>query len=85
MAASRSQRSAEENPLESIGMACAFWTGDWAQDARLAWIYGIACGWDDAIAEVAAKHRWTPETVMRLRRLRERYKKLEKAEAGRKG
>ena len=33
--------------------------------------YGIVCGWStDALSEVAAKHRWPPEKVERLRDLR---------------
>jgi hypothetical protein len=76
-----------ENPLTSIGNAIAFDVRDWGEDKRSAWIYGIACGWDDedggdegAMAEIQAKFRWNDEAVARLRRLRKKFKELEEAQ-----
>lgn len=71
-----------ENPFESISNTVAFWPGDWAQDKRLAWLYGIVSGWDEAIEEVAAKHGWDTGTVARLQRLRERYARIANSYGG---
>ncbi len=72
--------SRTENPLESISIAMATWSGDWSTDPRLAWIYGIVNGWDDndgdAMAEMSKLHGWTPEAVARLRRLHAEYQRL---------
>lgn len=75
-----------ENPFTSIGDTIAFDVRDWSQDKRMAWIYGIACGWDverhnevdtDVMAELQAKFKWSDETVARLRRLRKRFRDAE--------
>jgi hypothetical protein len=47
---------------------------DWGQDSADAWLYGVIVGWDGpAMKELAEKHRWSSETVARLRRLRALY------------
>jgi hypothetical protein len=74
-----------ENPFISISNAISFDVRDWSGDKRLAWIYGIACGWDDedgdeenkAMAEIQAKFKWDDDTVARLRRLRLLFKAAE--------
>lgn len=62
-----------ENPLVSVEAAIAFSPHDWSAHHRLAWIYGITCGWDDSLEEVATKFRWSEETVARLERLHSRW------------
>jgi len=43
-------------------------TRDWTANRSDAWLYGALIGWtDDALADVAARHRWTPQTVEYLR------------------
>ena len=43
------------------------WAGDWSQDNRLAWLYGIVVGWDDeSLAELTEDFGWDPDTVERL-------------------
>jgi hypothetical protein len=69
-----------ENPLESLCTAVATDVRDWSLGRRDAWIYGIVCGWDEAIGEVAARHGWTAEDVQRLKRLHKQYNWLRNAE-----
>lgn len=63
----------EEHPLKSLKTTVAFAADDWGQTRGKAWLYGIICGWDDAMAEVAARFHWEPETVARLQRLHESF------------
>ena len=71
------EESRRECPLVSLSAAIAFTPHDWSEDHRMAWIYGIACGWsDEAMAELKKKHCWDDETVERLQRLRRRWKEL---------
>ncbi len=64
----------DENPFSSIKGAIVMTPHDWSAHHRLAWIYGIAVGWDEeALVEVAKVHNWSDATIGRLRRLRERY------------
>ena len=72
-----------ENPLESLRAALAFSSNEWAESRAGAWVWGIVLGWDDedepdsdAMAEVAARYRWAPEVVARLRRLHEAFNRL---------
>lgn len=58
-----------ECPVKSLQVTMHFDPRDWSVLEKDAWIYGIICGWGDAIADVAKKHGWTDETVARLRRL----------------
>jgi len=55
--------------LRSLQVTMVFDCEDWGATSRLAWIYGICAGWDFALPEVAAKHKWSPEAVARLQRL----------------
>ena len=67
-----------ECPLDSISTAIAFTPHDWSTNHRMAWIYGIACGWDEeSLAELTEQHGWKPETVERLKRLRAKWESLE--------
>ena len=61
---------------ESLEAAMAFTPHDWTQHHRLAWIWGIVLGWDDAMPEMASKHRWDAETVARLERLHAEFKAI---------
>ncbi len=50
--------------LESLRKTIASDVADWAADKRMAWIYAILMGWDDeAMDEVAKKHKWKSEDV----------------------
>lgn len=63
-----------ENPFQSIKTAIVTTPHDWSAHHRLAWIYGIAVGWNEAvIAEVAKTHGWDETEIKRLQRLRARY------------
>jgi len=62
------------NPFDSIHTCCAFWVGDWAENHRLAWIYGIVCGWDE-YQEFKDRFGWDDETIDRLKHLRKQYQK----------
>jgi len=62
------------NPFDSIHTCCAFWCGDWSEDHRLAWIYGIVCGWED-YQELQEMHGWDDEAIERLKYLHKEYKK----------
>lgn len=63
-----------ECPVESIATAIAFSARDWGANHRDAWVYGIAVGWGDALAEVAEKHGWGFSTVLRLQRLHAQFR-----------
>lgn len=65
-----------EDPLASIERALAFASKDWSLDRRDAWIWGIVLGWDDALPEVAAKHRWDAIEIERLQRLHAKWTEL---------
>lgn len=63
-----------QDPFHSIETATACATRDQSLDKRDAWNWGIVLGWDDeALAEVATRHRWTPAAVDRLKTLRANY------------
>jgi hypothetical protein len=55
--------------LESIRMLLARSAEDHSVSRDWAWIYGIICGWDDALVEVAQQHGWDHETQARIMRL----------------
>lgn len=40
---------------------------DHSVSRREAWMYGIVCGWGDAIDEVAERHHWSKEAVDELK------------------
>lgn len=68
------------NPFESIENAIAFSPHDWGEHSRLAWVYGIAAGWDSAsIKELSAKFGWGTATLARLRLLRLNYRRAHRA------
>ena len=72
------EKAWKECPLDSISTAIAFTPLDWSTHHRMAWIYGIACGWDEeSLAELTEKHGWKPDTVERLKRLRAKWESLE--------
>ena len=66
---------AEENPLESIKTTIAFDSKDYSLNKRDAWIYGIVCGWDDALDEVCKQFNWDESNKARLKRLNEKYQR----------
>lgn len=70
-----SKSAPEENPFDSIHACIAFTPHDWSQHHRMAWIYGIVCGWDgEALDDVARLHGWRADEVARLQRLHKRYR-----------
>lgn len=69
--------SPTENPLVSLRTAIACHTRDMSSHHKDAWIWGIVCGWDETLDEIAEQHGWNRETVARLKRLRSRYEKIE--------
>lgn len=58
-----------EDPLKSLELTLTFDARDWSVNPKDAWIYGIILGWDTAILDVAALHKWTNVEVERLQRL----------------
>jgi len=73
----------EPNNIHDSLLNCvAFCSRDWSQNKRDAWIYGIVCGWEDAIEDVAQDHNWTPEAVKRLEMLHEQFEGLNTELAG---
>jgi hypothetical protein len=56
--------------LESVRDTMACDVRDWSRDRNDAWVFGILLGWEEALDEVAAKHRWKDEDVARLRAYR---------------
>ncbi len=66
----------ETNPILSLVNCIALDTRDWSRDRCESWIYGIICGWEDSINEIAKKHGWSESTVERLQYLHEQFKKM---------
>jgi hypothetical protein len=66
-----------ENPLESVHDAIVFDVIDWTTTKRMAWIWGVVCGWDEeSMAELVRKYHWDADTVARLERLHKRWDEL---------
>lgn len=63
--------------FRSLRGALAFSSLDYLQRPADAWIYGVIVGWGDALPEVAARHDWTGEAVVRLRTLRAVFELVE--------
>lgn len=70
----------EEDPLESLDTVIAFSVDDWGASRAMAWVYGIICGWEEAMPEVAARFGWSDSAVARLQRLHERFDALREVE-----
>lgn len=68
------------NPLQYIECVIAFDSRDWAEDNRLATIYAIVFGWDDAWSEVKERFGWSGANVERLKKFHEEWKRLRKEE-----
>ena len=66
--------------LDSIECTIAFDVRDWSEDSRLAWIYGIVFGWDDAEKEIQNNFRWSDADIKRLRKLHRQWIELEKTQ-----
>lgn len=60
---------AATDPFESLVRSMAFASKDWSIDSRDAWVYGIICGWDEALDEICVQHGWSQEAKDRLRKL----------------
>lgn len=57
-----------KDAIESMRAAMAFDPRDWLINSGDAWLYGIVCGWGNALGEVAALHKWDAAAIARLRR-----------------
>ena len=68
--------SSHTDPLQAIYDAIAEDDRDWSEDERSAVIYGIVCGWNELLPEVAVKYDWSDEKVVRLTYLRSRFREL---------
>lgn len=75
------ERDGTDDPLRSLHNAIVFSSADWSEARDMAWVYGIAVGWDDeddipgggAMDELAGRFGWSAETVARLRRLHSEF------------
>lgn len=65
-----------EDPLESLETTLAYAVDDWGSTRAMSWVWGIVCGWEDAMEEQARKHGWDAETVARLERLHAEFERL---------
>lgn len=55
--------------LQSARTVMATWAGDWSEDKRLAWLYGIICGWNyTALDDLSKQYDWSEQDVERLQR-----------------
>jgi hypothetical protein len=69
------------DPLGELHHAMTLSSMDWGASKDIAWIFGIAVGWDGpAMAELAEKHGWSAQRVAHLRKLRRYYRAAELAE-----
>jgi hypothetical protein len=63
-----------ENPFDAIQRAMIESNRHWEARDSDAWLFAIVIGWsEEALAEVAVRHRWPPLLLARLRRLRAAY------------
>ncbi|WP_242242695.1 hypothetical protein [Bacillus cereus group sp. BfR-BA-01309] len=63
--------------MNSLDRAISFSPHDWSSHHRLAWIYGIICGWDDAsLNGLQEKFSWDNEAIERLKSYHEEVKKV---------
>jgi hypothetical protein len=62
-----------DDPLASIKTAIACHSRDWSLHYRDAWIYGVVCGWGEALPEIAERHGWSAAEVSRLERLHDLF------------
>ena len=54
---------------DALGSLTALKAACYERDKRIdAWLYGVFCGWGDALDEVARKHGWDSDGVERLKR-----------------
>lgn len=75
------RRTPGTDPLGSLRSAMTLSSMDWSASADTAWIYGIAVGYDGpGMASVAEKHKWSPQKVTNLRKLRRYYRAAELTE-----
>jgi hypothetical protein len=65
-----------ENPFDSLETTIATHSRDWSSGEKDAWVYGIVCGWGNAISDVQEMHGWSDETVARLKRLRAEFERM---------
>lgn len=68
-----------EDPIDSLKTCVATSSRDWSIDKRDAWIYGIICGWEESIEDLAIDHGWDAETVSRLQRLHNAFQSLQRS------
>jgi hypothetical protein len=62
--------AAATDALNSVHRTMVHDPRDWGLDRRDAWLYALLVGWGHTLDEIAARHRWAPEDVERLRTFR---------------
>lgn len=63
----------ELDPLRALSDVLAFSVDDWGASRAMAWVYGIVCGWEEALPEVAAKFGWNDFQQARLVELHRQF------------
>ncbi len=66
--------STDLDPFDSLRRTITFSADDWGQSRAMAWVWGVAVGWDladdaELRAEFAETFGWTDETMARLEAL----------------
>ena len=62
------------NPLQRIAETFAFASDDLGADKRMAFLYAIVLGWDDAsYRELQPKHNWSDEDVVMMKNWHKEY------------
>lgn len=62
-----SEKSNLKEVINSITSTMVFDVRDWSQVKRDAWIYGIIFGWENTWEDVAKKHNWSNDDLLRLK------------------
>jgi hypothetical protein len=70
-------RSTETDPLKALHDTLAFSVDDWGSTRAMAWVWGIVCGWDEALPELADRFGWSDGAVAKLQFLHARFVELE--------
>lgn len=72
----RDEMRTTTNPLQRIAETFAFTPRDCGQDKMIAFLYGIALGWDNAsYKELKKMHGWSDEDVILIKAWHKNYKK----------
>ncbi|GAC1489915.1 MAG: hypothetical protein NVS1B5_14590 [Gemmatimonadaceae bacterium] len=69
------------SPFEALEDAMMASSRDWSLDENDAQVYAIVIGWGEAMADVAAKHRWSRKKVQMLQEFQRQYEAIAKGRA----